>query len=114
MAGKDIEEAIPYLEKSIDEADKKEDLWLKKMPLRKLSELYRWYLESLIRLLKAMNEYANVVDELYAKKEQGTFASREIQQGNYIQTKPNYVSLENDRKLNESKYQLATRKSRFN
>lgn len=99
------EEAIPYLEKSIKEADKKEDLVVQKDATRKLSELYRG-IGKFDKAAESYERYATVVDELYAKKDQelsqAARFSKEI-----TQTQNRIASLENDRKLNESRYQLA-------
>ncbi|RMA56683.1 histidine kinase [Ulvibacter antarcticus] len=100
-----FKEAIPYLEKSIVEADKKEDLLVKKDATRKLSELYR-DIGEYDKASKSYERYANVVDELYAKKDQElSQAARFSKEITLRQTR--IASLENDRKLNESRYKLA-------
>ena len=100
-----FEEAIPYLEKSIEEADEKEDLLVKKDATRKLSELYRG-IGKFDKAAESYEQYATVVDELYAKKEQEL--SQAARFSKEITLKQNRIaSLENDRKLNESRYQLA-------
>ena len=99
------EEAIPYLERSIVEADKKEDLLVQKDATRKLSELYR-DLGKLDKAAESYERYANVVDELYLKKDQEL--SQAARFSKEITLKQNRIaSLENDRKLNESRYNLA-------
>ena len=99
------EEAIPYLEKSILEADKKEDLLVQKDATRKLSELYR-DIGEFGKAAESYEHYANVVDELYAKKDQEL--SQAARFSKEITLRQNRIaSLENDRKLNESRYQLA-------
>lgn len=98
-------EAIPYLEKSIIEADKKEDLLVQKDATRKLSELYR-DLGKFDKAAESYERYANVVDELYLKKDQEL--SQAARFSKEIILKQNRIaSLENDRKLNESRYNLA-------
>jgi two-component system LytT family sensor kinase len=100
-----FEEAIPYFEKSIEEADEKEDLLVKKDATRKLSELYRG-IGKFDKAAESYEQYATVVDELYAKKEQEL--SQAARFSKEITLKQNRIaSLENDRKLNESRYQLA-------
>ncbi|CAM1346259.1 tetratricopeptide repeat-containing sensor histidine kinase [Tenacibaculum crassostreae] len=98
-------EAIPYLKKSIDEADKKEDLIIQKDATRKLSEIYETvgkYSEA----LKTYQEYVQLVDTLYSRKEQ------EIQQikrfGKRIADNQSRIkSLEKDKELADSKIDLA-------
>lgn len=100
-----FDEAIPYLEKSIVEADKKEDLVVQKDATRKLSELYR-DLGKFDKAAESYERYANVVDELYLKKDQEL--SQAARFSKEITLKQNRIaSLENDRKLNESRYNLA-------
>ena len=100
-----FQEAIPYFEKSIEEADEKEDLLVKKDATRKLSELYRG-IGKFDKAAESYEQYATVVDELYAKKEQEL--SQAARFSKEITLKQNRIaSLENDRKLNESRYQLA-------
>ena len=104
LLNNDLENAIPSFKKSIEEADKKEDLDVKKDATRKLSE-------ALIDAgdaeegLKWLNEYKNTVDELYAKKVQeisqaARFSRSIAEQQNRITT------LESDRALSKSKYDL--------
>ena len=99
------EEAIPYLEKSIEEADDKEDLIVQKDATRKLSEIYK-DIGKFDKAAESYQKYVELVDELYIKKEQeisqAARFSREIAlQQNRI------TSLENERQLNESRYNLA-------
>ena len=99
------DEAIPYLEKSIIEAGKKEDLLVQKDATRKLSELYR-DLGKFDKAAESYERYANVVDELYLRKDQEL--SQAARFSKEITLKQNRIaSLENDRKLNESRYNLA-------
>ena len=99
------EQAIPYLIKSIEEADDKEDLLVQKDATRKLSELYR-DIGDFDKAAESYERYALVVDELYVKKEQEL--SQVARFSKEITLKQNRIaSLENDRKLNESRYKLA-------
>lgn len=63
---RNYEEAIPYLEKSIKEADEKEDLVVEYDAKRKLSEVYK---ESgdYVNALKAYEDYTKSVEKLYKK-----------------------------------------------
>lgn len=99
------EEAIPYLEKSIKEAGKKEDLVVEKDATRKLSELYRGIGE-FDKAAESYERYSNIVDELYAKKDQELSQAARFSKEITL-TQNRIASLENDRKLNESRYKLA-------
>lgn len=101
---KEYDAAIPYLQKSIVEADKREDLVVEKDAKRKLSEVYR-DAGDFEKALKAYEEYTQSVEKLYIKKEQqitqaARFSRNIAEQQNRIE------SLESDRELSESKYQL--------
>ena len=100
-----LNEAIPYLEKSIVEANNEDDLVVQKDATRKLSELYGFKGD----FLKAYNTYQNyvaLVDTLYTRKEQEI--SRAARLNRDIATKQNRIfSLEQERELSHSKYSLA-------
>ncbi|MGG8496477.1 tetratricopeptide repeat-containing sensor histidine kinase [Tenacibaculum sp. TC6] len=101
----DYNQAIPYLEKSINEADKNEDLIVQKDATRKLSEVYET-VGDYTKALKSYQEYVQLVDSLYVKKEQ------EIQQvkrfSKRISDNQNRIaSLEKDKELAHSKIDLA-------
>ena len=99
-----IEEAIPYLEKSIEEADKKEDLVVKKDATRVLSDVL--ILSGKFEEAKAaFDAYKSTVDELYIKKEQEISQAARFSR-NLTEKQNRIVSLESQRVLNESKYQL--------
>ena len=99
------EEAIPLLERSIEEADENEDLLVEKDARRKLSELYR-DIGDFDKAAEGYQRYVEVVDELYIKKEQEL--SQAARFSKEIALKQNRIaSLENERSLNESRYQLA-------
>ncbi len=105
VAQEKYQQAIPYLEKSIAEADRKEDLVVQKDAVRKLSEIYR-DIGEFDKATESYQRYVEVVDELYVKKEQEI--SQAARFTKEITLKQNRIaSLENDRKLNESRYKLA-------
>ncbi|WP_249041578.1 tetratricopeptide repeat-containing sensor histidine kinase [Aequorivita lipolytica] len=105
VAQEKYKQAIPYLEKSIAEADIREDLVVQKDATRKLSEIYR-DIGEFDKATESYQRYVEVVDELYVKKEQEI--SQAARFTKEITLKQNrIVSLENDRKLNESRYKLA-------
>jgi two-component system LytT family sensor kinase len=98
-------EAIPYLEKSISEAESKEDLVVEKDATRKLSEVYRG-IGNFSKAAENYERYVAVVDQLYVKKEQEL--SQATRFNKEIALKQNRItSLENERELNESRYKLA-------
>lgn len=105
VAQEKYEDAIPFLEKSIEEADKKADLVVEKDATRKLSEIYR-DLGNYGKAAESYERYVAVVDELYVRKEQEiSQASRFSRE---IALKQNRITgLENERAINESRYELA-------
>ena len=98
-------EAIPYLQKSIDEAAANEDLVVEKDATRKLSEVYKG-IGDYNKAAESYERYVAVVDELYIKKEQELSLAARFNKE--IALKQNRIaSLENERELNASRYQLA-------
>ncbi|MBV1924487.1 MAG: histidine kinase, partial [Flavobacteriaceae bacterium] len=105
VAQEKYEEAIPYLKKSIEEADKKEDLVVEKDATRKLSEIYKG-IGKFNEAANSYERYVDLVDELYIKKEQEI--SQAARFSREIALKQNRItSLENEREINESRYKLA-------
>ncbi len=106
----DLESAIPYYEKSREEAEEKEDLDVKLDATRKLSEAH---LKSgnTEKAIEYNDEYKNVVDELYAKKIQeisrAARASRSI-----AEQQSRITSLESDRALSKSTYELTQERNK--
>ncbi|WP_408025753.1 tetratricopeptide repeat-containing sensor histidine kinase [Tenacibaculum sediminilitoris] len=101
----EYEEAIPYLKKSIEDADKNKDLIIGKDATRRLSEAYE-RVGNYIEALEAYQSYVKLVDTLYSRKEQ------EIQQikrfrKRILDNQNRIVSLEKDKKLADSKINLA-------
>lgn len=106
----DYANAIPYLEKSIEQADKKEDLVVKKDATKKLSDLYE-NAGDYEKAYAAYKEYTEVVDELYVKKEQEISQAARFSRD--IATKQNRItSLETDRQLSQSNYQLTIERNK--
>ncbi|MCB0371752.1 MAG: histidine kinase [Muricauda sp.] len=100
-----LDEAIPYLEKSIVEADKDDDLVVQKDATRKLSEVYK-YKGDFTKALESYQDYVAVVDSLYVRKEQEI--SRAARFNREIANTQNRISsLEQERELSQSKYNLA-------
>ncbi|MCF7559232.1 histidine kinase [Sabulilitoribacter multivorans] len=102
---RDFPNAISYLQKSIVEADIKSDLIVQKDATRKLSEVYR-DAGQFDKALLAYQDYVELVDKLYAKKEQEISQAARFSKD--IISKQNRISsLESDRELSESKYELS-------
>ncbi|GAB1308479.1 hypothetical protein KH5_11620 [Urechidicola sp. KH5] len=98
----DLAEAEPYLEKSIEEASKANDLETQKDALQKLSELNRAAGKS-DEALEKYQEYAKLVDVLYQQKEQEI--KEAVSLGIELTNKQNRInSLEKDRELSETRY----------
>ncbi len=98
----ELKEAVPYLEKSIEVADAKDDLETQKDALQRLSELYRTAGKS-DKALEKYQEYAKLVDIIYQQKEQEIKDA--VALGVELTNKQNRInSLEKDRELSESRY----------
>ena len=106
----DYTNAIPYLEKSIKEAETREDLVVKKDATKKLSDVYEDS-GDYEKALSTYRQYTEIVDALYLKKEQEI--SRAARFSRDIAAKQNRItSLESDRELSQSKYQLTIERNK--
>lgn len=108
---KDFANAITYLERSIEEADEKEDLVVQKDATRKLSEVYRDAGE-LDKAVKTARTYERLVDELYIRKEQEISQAARFSK-NLAEKQNRITSLESDRALSETKYELTTQSNKL-
>ena len=100
----DLNEAIPYFEKSIEKADLVDDFETQKDALQRLSELYRSAGKS-DKALEKYQEYAQLVDVIYKKKEKEIDDA--ILLGKELTSKQNRInSLEKDRELSNSRYKF--------
>lgn len=97
---KDFENAIPYLEKSIEEAEVKEDLVVQKDATKKLSDVYV-DVGNYQKALETFQAYTQVVDELYVKREQ-ELSQADIFRRNITEQQNRITILESDRALNQS------------
>ena len=104
---KDYDSAIPYLEKSIQEADSRADLIIKNNALRRIADVYE-NKGDFDKAKQKFQEYIASVDELYIKKEQEIYQAARSQR-NIIETQNRITSLENDRKFNQIRYDLTNR-----
>ena len=97
-------DALPFFEKSIEEAAKKEDLIVEKDATRRISELYR-DMGDFDKAAASYERYVSLVDQDYVIKEQEISQAARFNRD--IAEKQNRIlSLEKDRELNESRYQL--------
>ncbi|WP_250435141.1 histidine kinase [Hanstruepera flava] len=107
---KDYDNAITYLEKSIEEANTKNDLVVEKDAKRKLSEVYS-SAGDYNKALETYKEYTELVEALYVKKEQEIVRAAKLSRD--ISNQQNRItSLETDRQLSQSKYQLTTERNK--
>ncbi|MDB9961296.1 histidine kinase [Oceanihabitans sp.] len=107
---RDYVNAIPYLEKSIEEAESNEDLVVKKDAIRKLSETYR-DAGNYDEALATYKAYQETVDALYAKMEQEITQAGRFNKS--ISEKQNRItSLESERALTQSNYELTVEQSK--
>lgn len=104
---KDYANAIPYLEKSREEADAKGDLVVKKDAIRKISDVYV-DAGDFENAKLAFEAYKLVVDELYIKREQELSQADRFRR-NIVEQQNRITSLESDRQLNSS---LASERSK--
>lgn len=100
-------DAIPYLEKSISEANKKSDLIIEKDATRKLSEVYKTVGEY-TKALESYQSYVDLVDRVYLKKEQQIANVSKVGR-DLIKQQQRIISLEDERKLSENKLLLASK-----
>ena len=106
------DEAIPYLEESIADAKKDDDLVVQKDATRKLSEVFE-VKGDYTNALDAYRSYAAVADTLYVRKEQEI--SRASRLSKQITAKQNRITgLEKDKELQDSKYSLASTEQELN
>lgn len=105
-----LDAAIPYLEESIEEANKKEDLIVKKDATKKLADVFVAS-GNFEKAKEAFNAYTEAVDQLYIKKEQEISQAARFSKS--IAEKQNRIlSLENDRQLTLSQIQLSDEKNK--
>ena len=100
-----LDEAIPYLEKSITEADDEDDLVVQKDATRRLSEVYEEKGE-FSKAYETYQKYVAVVDSLYIKKEQEIAQAARFNR-ELVEKQSRITGLEQERELSRSKYDLA-------
>ncbi|WP_232459717.1 MULTISPECIES: histidine kinase [unclassified Winogradskyella] len=110
MLQKNYDEAIPYYDESIIEADKREDIEVKKDALRRKAEAYE-NLGDYDNAKKAFQEFMASVDQLYIKKQQEIAQSGRLSRS-VIESQNRITSLENDRELTKTRYEYSLEKSK--
>jgi tetratricopeptide (TPR) repeat protein len=106
----DLASAIPYYEKSKEEADKRGDLDVKMDATRKLSEV-NFTSGNIEKGIEYNNEFKNVVDALYAKRVQEISRAARFSK-NIAEQQNRITSLESDRALSKSKYELTQERNK--
>ena len=104
------DDAIPYLEESIKEADSKKDITVQKDATRKLSEVYSGtgdYNKALV----TYQQYVKLVDKLYVKMEQDILQANRFNK-DIINQQSRISSLETDRQLSKSNYELTSEQNK--
>lgn len=104
VAQQAFDEAIPYLNESIEKASSENDLVVQKDATRKLGEVYRTKGE-LKKASEAFEEYEVIVDKLYVQKEQ-EISQAALFRKQLAERARRIATLEKDRELSQSKYQL--------
>ena len=107
---KDYDSAIPYLQESIKEADNRSDLVIKNNALRRITDVYE-NKGDFDKAKQKFQEYIASIDKLYIKKEQEIYQA-ERSRRNITETQNRITSLENDRELNQTRYDLSEAKNR--
>ena len=101
----DFKNAVPYLEQSIKDADKKEDIVVEKDATRKISEVFA-SLGEYDKALKSYQDYVELVDKAYIKKEQEIAQVKRFSR-KIAENQNRITSLEKDKELAESRINLA-------
>jgi len=99
--------AIPYLENSISEANKKSDLIIEKDATRKLSEVYKT-VGDYTKALETYQSYVELVDILYLNREQEIANVSKVRR-DLIKQQQRITGLEDERKFSESKLLLISK-----
>jgi len=105
IAQEKLEEAIPFLEESIEVADREDDLEIQKDATRKLSEVYSKQ-GVYGKALETYQKYVTVVDTLYLRKEQ-EIANAQKLASDLLAQQSRITGLERERELSMSQYDLA-------
>jgi tetratricopeptide (TPR) repeat protein len=102
--------AISYFDKSIAEADLKQDLEVKIDATRRKATAYE-NLGEYDKAKETFQDFMASVDELYMKKRQEIAETARLSR-KFAENQNRITSLENDRELNRSRYELTTEKNK--
>ncbi|MEM6719142.1 MAG: tetratricopeptide repeat protein [Bacteroidota bacterium] len=105
------DEALPYLEKSVSEANSKEDLTVEKDATRKLSEAYE-SLGEFERAKQAFEDYVDLVNESTLRNEMKISEANRLRT-NIQQKQTRIMSLEADRKLERTRIESYLREQQL-
>ncbi len=103
LAQRKFDEAIPFFEKSISEAEDKNDIIIEKDAARSLSELHRDD-GNFDKAAESYERYKSLVDQEYQKREQELYRAERLRK-EYIAAQSRITSLEKDKNLNEERYE---------
>lgn len=104
-AQEDYDQAINYLEESLEQAGAEADLEVQKDATRALSEVYRKK-GDYTRALESYRQYVQLVDTIYARKEQQIAQATKLNL-DIINQQNRIMGLERERQLSQSRYDLA-------
>lgn len=107
---KDYDSAIPYLEKSIAQADEREDLVVKKDATKKLSDVFR-DAGNFDKAREKYEDYTKIVDELYVIKEQELSQAKRFNK-KMAESAVRIASLESARVVSQSKYEITKERNK--
>jgi len=107
---KNYDEAIPYLKKSISEADSEADITVQKDATRRLSEVYSG-IGDYDKALVTYQQYVKLVDKLYVKMEQDILQANRFNR-DIANQQSRISSLETDRQLSQSLYELSSEQNK--
>lgn len=106
-----LDEAIPFLEESIEVADREDDLVTQKDATRTLSEVYSKQ-GVFGKALETYQQYVTVVDTLYLRKEQ-EIANAQKLASDLLAQQSRITGLERERELSMSQYDLAVTRQKL-
>ncbi|WP_442265386.1 histidine kinase [Tenacibaculum sp. ZS6-P6] len=104
-------EAIEYLEKSVEEAGKKEDLEVQKHATRKLSEVYATVGQH-VKAIQTYRNYVDIVDSLYIRKEQEIYQAKRLTK-KISDYQSRITVLERNNELSDNKVSLAIKEEQL-
>ncbi len=98
------EKAIPFFERSIEAAEEREDLEVKKDAYKRIAVAHN-NTGNINEAIEAIKKYEDLIDEVYIKKEQEILRTSRLSK-DLASKQIRILGLEKDRELSESKYQV--------